>query len=37
MAQANVAYAQAALELAQLTANRKQELVKEHAAAAGRP
>jgi HlyD family secretion protein len=31
-AQANVAYAQAALELAQLTANRKQELVKEHAA-----
>jgi HlyD family secretion protein len=33
MAQANVAYAQAALELAQLTADRKQELVKEHAAA----
>jgi HlyD family secretion protein len=33
MADANVAYAQAALELAQLTANRKQELVKEHAAA----
>jgi HlyD family secretion protein len=33
MAQANVAYAQAALELAQLTANRKAELVKEHAAA----
>jgi HlyD family secretion protein len=33
MAEANVAYAQAALELAQLTANRKQELVKEHAAA----
>jgi HlyD family secretion protein len=33
MAQANVAYAQAALELAQLTANRKQELVKDHAAA----
>jgi HlyD family secretion protein len=32
-AQANVAYAQAALELAQLTADRKQELVKEHAAA----
>ena len=32
-AQANVAYAQAALELAQLTANRKAELVKEHAAA----
>jgi HlyD family secretion protein len=31
-AQANVAYAQAALELAQLTANRKQELVKERAA-----
>jgi HlyD family secretion protein len=33
MAEANVAYAQAALELAQLTADRKQELVKEHAAA----
>jgi len=33
MAQANVANAQAALELAQLTANRKAELVKEHAAA----
>jgi len=32
-AQANVAYAQAALELAQLTAKRKQELVNEHAAA----
>jgi HlyD family secretion protein len=32
-AQANVAYARAALELAQLTANRKVELVKEHAAA----
>jgi len=32
-AQANVAYAQAALELAQLTSNRKVELVKEHAAA----
>jgi len=31
-AQANVAYAQAALELAQLTANRKLELVKERAA-----
>lgn len=31
-AQANVAYAQAALELAKLTADRKQELVKEHAA-----
>ena len=30
---ANVAYAQAALELAQLTANRKAELLKEHAAA----
>jgi len=30
--QANVAYAQAALELAQLTAKRKAELVKEHAA-----
>jgi len=33
MGQANVANAQAALELAQLTANRKAELVKEHAAA----
>jgi len=33
MADANVAYAKAALELAQLTANRKQDLVKEHAAA----
>ena len=33
MADANVAYAQAALELAQLTAKRKAELVKEHAAA----
>jgi len=33
MADANVEYAQAALELAQLTADRKQELVKEHAAA----
>jgi len=33
MARANVAYAQAALELAQLTADRKQALVKEHAAA----
>jgi HlyD family secretion protein len=33
MADANVAYAKAALELAQLTANRKAELVKEHAAA----
>lgn len=33
MASANVANAQAALELAQLTANRKAELVKEHAAA----
>jgi len=32
-AQANVAFAQAALELAKLTADRKQELVKEHAAA----
>jgi HlyD family secretion protein len=32
-AQANVAYAQAALELAKLTADRKAELVKEHAAA----
>jgi HlyD family secretion protein len=32
-AQANVAYAKAALELAQLTANRKVELLKEHAAA----
>ena len=31
--EANVAYAQAALELAQLTANRKAALVKEHAAA----
>jgi HlyD family secretion protein len=33
MGTANVAYAQAALELAQLTANRKAQLVKEHAAA----
>jgi len=33
MADANVAYAQAALELAELTAKRKAELVKEHAAA----
>jgi HlyD family secretion protein len=33
VATANVAYAQAALELAQLTANRKAELLKEHAAA----
>jgi HlyD family secretion protein len=33
MAQANVAYAQAALELAKLTADRKQALVKDHAAA----
>jgi len=32
-AEANVAYAKAALELAKLTADRKQELVKEHAAA----
>jgi HlyD family secretion protein len=31
-AEANVAYAKAALELAQLTANRKAELVQEHAA-----
>jgi HlyD family secretion protein len=32
-AEANVAYAKAALELAKLTADRKQELVNEHAAA----